>query len=226
MAIDKTSAPAWVKGVIIFVALTFVISVGLPFIASLASSGQQTGSTSSQGSTTATDTLGAIAQKYASRTAQADQALKTDPKNYAVLVAQAQTYQDWATEVNGAGAAAGGADRPLWVLSIDYYRRALEVKPGDPNVTTDYSIAQFYSGDASAAVSTAEGVVKANATFAPVHFNLAVFHGSIGDSAKAIAEYEQYVALAPAGDLVTEAKSRIAQLKQAPAAGATTTVAP
>jgi tetratricopeptide (TPR) repeat protein len=226
MAIDKTSAPAWVKGVIIFVALTFVISVGLPFIASLASSGSQPGSTATPGSTTATNTIGAIAQKYAARTEQADTALRTDPKNYAVLVAQAQTYQDWATEVNAAGASAGGSDRPLWVLAIDYYRRALEIKPGDPNVTTDYSIAQFYSGDARAAVATAEAVAGANAKFAPVHFNLAVFYGALGDSAKAIAEYQRYVELEPSGDLVTEAKSRITQLQQAPAVGTTPTTVP
>ncbi|HEX9093221.1 MAG TPA: tetratricopeptide repeat protein [Coriobacteriia bacterium] len=214
MAIDKSSAPAWVKGVIIFVAVTFVISIGIPFIGSLSSPPTSTGTQTGQGSTTATDTLAGIAGKYSARTIGVDEALKKDPKNYDLLLAQAQTYQDWAGEIAQSTAGTSGADRPLWMLSVDYYKRALAVKPGDPNATTDSAIAQFYSGDTSGAVTTAEGVAKANPTFAQVQFNLGVFYSASGDNAKGIAAYEAYVKLAPKGDLVGEANNRIAQLKK------------
>lgn len=212
MAINKSTAPAWVKGVIIFVALTFVVSVG--GLASLSlTPGSSTGTNNPNTGANGIQTTSTIASQYASRTVGIEEALKGDPKNYDLLLAGAQTYQDWATQVAQLGAAGGGADAPLWQKSVELYRQALEVKPGDPNATTDYSISQFSSGDASAAIATAEAVAKANPTFAPVQFNLGVYYSALNDNAKAIAAYEAYKKLDPQGQLVSEANTRLQSLR-------------
>jgi tetratricopeptide (TPR) repeat protein len=159
------------------------------------------------------DTIAAIGSKYSDKTKSIDASLAADPNNYDLLVTQAQSYHDWAGEIMSASQQTGGSDRPLWLLSLDFYKRALAVKPGDPNVTTDMAIVQFYTGDTAGAIATAEAIVKADPTFAPVHFNMGVFYDVSGDTARAISEYEAYIKLAPKGDLVSEANTRISGLK-------------
>ena len=226
MAIDKSRTSPFVKGVIIFVAITFVLGIAgtafVPLLESIFNPTATTGTTGS-GSTNASGTVSAIAAKFATTTTNNDKALKTDPKNYNLLVSQAQSYHDWANEVMQATKQQGVADRPLWLLAVDFYRKALDVKAGDPNVTTDMAIAQFYSGDVEGAIATGLALEKADAKFAAVRFNLGVFYAAAGDNGNAIAQYEEYLKLEPSGDLVTEAKTRIIALKASP--GSTTTSA-
>jgi tetratricopeptide (TPR) repeat protein len=226
MAIDKSRTSPFVKGVIIFVAITFVLGIAgtafVPLLESIFNPTATTG-TSGSGSTNASDTVSAIAAKYATTTQNNDTALKTDPKNYNLLVSQAQTYHDWANEVMQSTKQQGVADRPLWLLAVEFYSRALEVKAGDPNVTTDMAIAQFYSGDIEGAIATGLALEKADAKFAAVRFNMGVFYSAVGDNANAIAQYEQYIKLEPSGDLVSEAKTRITDLQAS--VGSTTTSA-
>jgi Tetratricopeptide repeat len=216
MAIDKSRTSPFVKGVIIFVAISFVLGIAgtafVPLLESIFS--PSTSTTGGTGSTTATDTVVAISTKYSGRIQGNDEKLKTDPKNYATLVDQAQAYHDWAAEVAKATNGQGGTDRPLWLLAVDFYGKALAVKPGDPSVTTDMAIAQFYSGDAQGAITTALAVEKANPKFAQVYFNLGVFYSAVGDNAAAITAYEGYLKLEPQGQLVVEANTRIAELKK------------
>jgi tetratricopeptide (TPR) repeat protein len=224
MAIDKSRTSPFVKGVIIFVAITFVLGIAgtafVPLLEAIFNPTATTG-TGASGSTNASDTVSAIAAKYATMTQNNDTALKTDPKNYNLLVTQGQTYHDWANEIMQATQQQGVADRPLWLLAVDFYRQALEVKPGDPNVTTDMSIAQFYSGDIGGAIATGLALEKADAKFAPVRFNMGVFYTALGDNPSAIAQYEEYLKLDPSGELVAEAKTRITDLQAS--AGSTAT---
>ncbi|MDO8914962.1 MAG: hypothetical protein Q7W16_02615 [Coriobacteriia bacterium] len=225
MAIDKSRTSPFVKGVIIFVAITFVLGIAgtafVPLLEAIFNPAASTG-TSGTGSTNASDTVAAISAKYVTTTQNNDNALKTDPKNYNLLVSQAQAYHDWANEIMQSTQQQGGTDRPLWLLAVDFYRKALEVKAGDPNVTTDMAIAQFYSGDIEGAIATGLALEKADAKFAAVRFNMGVFYGAAGDNASAIAQYEAYIKLDPKGDLVTEANTRIADLKANPGSAPTT----
>lgn len=226
MAIDKSHTSPFVKGVIIFIAITFVLGIaGTAFVPLLESIFNPTAATggSGSGSTNASDTVSAIAAKYATTTRNNDDALKKDPKNYNLLVSQAQAYHDWANEVMQSTKQQGVADRPLWLLAVDFYGKALEVTPGDPNVTTDMAIAQFYSGDIQAAIATGLALEKADAKFAAVRFNMGVFYSAAGENANAIAQYEQYLKLEPNGQLAAEAKTRISDLESS--AGSTTTSA-
>jgi tetratricopeptide (TPR) repeat protein len=228
MAIDKSRTSPFVKVTIVALAFMLVIGIAGPSVVSLLeaifnpapSTSTGTGQT---GSVDASSAIATANSKYAASTKATDAALATDPKNYDLLVTQAQAYHDWANEIMQANQQQSGADRPLWLLAVDFYQKALAVKPGDPNVMTDMSIAQFYSGDSALALTTAEGVAKANPAFAPVQFNLGVFYTFDNQTAKAIAAYEAYLRIAPTGDLVTEANTRIASLKSQPAASTTTT---
>ncbi len=223
MAIDKSRTSPFVKGVIIFIAITFVLGIGgaslVPLLQSITSPGA---AATTAGSTAATDTIAAISAKYSPRTVTNDESLKADPKNYELLLAQARAYHDWAGEILQAEKTQTGADRPLWLLAVEYYKRAVAVKSGDSGVMTDMAISQFYSGDVPTAMATADAVVKADPKFAPVHFNLGVFFGATGDNARAISEYQAYIKLEPTGQLVTEANSRIASLKTASTPATTT----
>lgn len=222
MAIDKSRTSPFVKVVIIVFAALLTIGIAGPSVVGLLEAifnpapATSTG-TGQTGSTDASSTIAAANAQYSVETKANDEALAKDPKNYDLLVKQGQAYHDWANAIASANEQSTGADRPLWLLAVDFYKKALVVKPGDPNVTTDMSIAQFYSGDTTGAIATAQGVAKADPTFASVQFNLGVFYTFENQTAKAIAAYEQYLKLAPTGDLASEANSRIAALKSQPA---------
>ncbi len=229
MAIDKSRTSPFVKGVIIFFAIMLVLGIAgtaiVPLLeAILNPTAPATSTTTGQtGSTDASGTIAAANARYSAETKANDLEIAKTPDNYDLLVKQAQAYHDWAGTIAQADKGASGADRPLWLLAVDFYKRALAIKPGDSNVATDMSIAQFYSNDTAGALATAQAVVKADPTFAPVHFNMGVFYSFSNDNVKAIAEYEAYIKLAPTGELVAEAKTRIASLKAQPAQTTTTT---
>jgi len=223
MAIDKSRTSPFVKTTIIVLAILLVLTIGgtafVPLLETMLNP-QPANTAGGAGSTTATDTVAAISTKYAGRIQANDEKLKADPKNYDTLVNQAQAYHDWANEVMQTTKQQGATDRPLWLLAASFYGKAVEVKPGDPNVTTDMAIAQFYSGDAEAAIATVLGVTKSDPKFAQAWFNLGVFYAASGQNQKAIAAYQDYIKVDPQGQLVSEAKARIADLQTS---GSTTT---
>jgi tetratricopeptide (TPR) repeat protein len=222
VAIDKSRTSPFMKGVIIFFIGLLVLGIGgaslVPLIEAIIRPGSTSATGGTAGSANTSDTIAAIGTRYSDKTKSIDASLAADPMNYDLLVTQAQAYHDWAGEITNATQQTGGSDRPLWILALDYYKRALAVKPGDPNVTTDMAIVQFYTGDTAGAIATAEALVKVDPKFAPVHFNMGVFYDMSGDTARAISEYEAYIKLAPTGELVSEANTRITGLKS----GATT----
>jgi tetratricopeptide (TPR) repeat protein len=228
MAIDKSRTSPFVKVVIIFFAAMLVIGIAGPSVVGLLEAifnptpATSTG-TGQTGSVDASSTIATANSRYSAETKANDTALAKDPSNYDLLVKQAQAYHDWGNAIMQANQQQTGADRPLWLLAVDFYAKALAVKAGDPSVMTDMAIAQFYAGDSATAVATAEGVAKANPGFAPVLFNLGVFYTYSNETAKAIAAYEQYLKAAPTGELASEATSRIASLKAQPAPSVTTT---
>jgi Flp pilus assembly protein TadD len=227
MAIDKSRTSPFVKVTIVILAVLLVLGIAGPSVVSLIeviiNPAAATTATTPTGSTDASGTIAAANAQYSVQTKAADAELAKDPANYDLLVKQAQTYHDWAGTITQADQGASGQDRPLWLLAVDFYKKALAVKPGDPSVSTDMAICQFYSGDTVGALATAQAVAKANPTFAPVHFNMGVFYTFSNDTAKAVAEYELYIKLAPTGELVAEAKTRITELKAQPAPSTVTT---
>lgn len=197
MAIDKSRTSLGVKIVLVFVAISMVTYLG----ASIVGFSDLFKSNSSE-TDTKTDVLGQIAKQHTGAVQAYDAALRSDPTSYTALVAQGNTYFDWAMAVQQASSTNQdyvGADQPMWLSARQYYERASEVKPGDPSMTTDLSIAYFYSGETSKAIAAAEGVTKKQADFAQAWFNLGIFYGAAGDNPKAIAAFEKTLALDPQG---------------------------
>ncbi|MDP2182624.1 MAG: hypothetical protein Q8K99_08660 [Actinomycetota bacterium] len=149
-----------------------------------------------------TGKLDTIAAKHSAAIAAYDQALASEPTSYTVLVNQGNRYFDWALDVQGAVASQAsltGADRPMWLSATSYYERAVAVKSGDPSLTTDLSIAYYYTGQTDKAILTVEPVLEANPDFAQAFFNAGVFYNTAGQSVKAVAALTRYLELDPQG---------------------------
>lgn len=217
MAIDKSHASPFVKAVIIFISITFILSMG--FAAGLSSCSSQTPAsstgTTNAGSTSTTQSVAAIGLQFTPIIQAAEASLTADPKNYDLLLAQATNYYDWGQQVQTAlGASASGEDAPIWKSAVALYARALAVKPGDKTVMGDYAVALHYSGDTTAAIAEAEKVRALDPKFAPNLFNLGVFYATAGDKVKAKAAFEAYLAVEPTGQMAQSAKDDIAALAQ------------
>lgn len=214
MAIDKSRTSPLMKTGVIILIVAFVLGIGGTFSYVVLNP-----QPSVQPSTTATantqlEQLGA--QSKASIDSLKAQ-LATKPKDYDTLKSLGDKYYDWALGVKQISPNAG-LDAPLWTQAADYYKQALVVKPGDPNVETDRAIALFYSGDTKGAIVVAEGVRAKSPKFAPAPFNLGIFYANTGDVAKATAALNDYLKLEPNGQNADAAKNMLSQLKSAPPA--------
>jgi tetratricopeptide (TPR) repeat protein len=207
MALNKKQTSMTAKVIIVFVAIAFTMVPIMAVVGSLGS-GQSTQTTQGAGGTTQ------IAAKYKATIDANNQRLATDPKEYEILVSQANTYSDWAGEVQQA-AQGSGEDRPIFFQAVDFYKKALAVKAGDPAVATDMAIAQFYSGNTADAIKTAEAVMSRNTTFAPAFFNAGIFYDTAGDSARAIAAFDASVRIDPQGQSAAKAKEIADELRKA-----------
>jgi tetratricopeptide (TPR) repeat protein len=207
MALNKKQTSIVVKVIVVIVALAFI---SLPIMSLVGSIGSGGGSTpTGQGGSESQ-----IAQQFQARIDANNQSLAKKPKDYATLVDQGNAYSDWATQLLGQNKTSG-ADKPVFFTAIDYYKKALAVKPGDPAVTTDLAIAQFYYGDSASAIKNVEGVMAKDPTFAPAFFNAGIFYGSSGQNAKAIAALQTALKLDPKGQNAGAAQQMIGQLQQA-----------
>ena len=212
MAIDKSHTSPFMKAVIIFVALTFVVGIGFTSMATTCSSNPTLPATPAA-STSTTATVDALSLQYTPVIQAAEASITADPKNYELLVTQAQNYYEWGQQVQQALQGAGsGQDIPIWKAAATYYARALAVKPGDPTVMGDYAVSLFYSGDTPGAIVEGEKVRTADPKFAPNLFNLGVFYSSSDQVDKAKAAFEAYLAVEPTGDMAQTAKDNIAAL--------------
>jgi cytochrome c-type biogenesis protein CcmH/NrfG len=128
--------------------------------------------------------------------------LQSDPTSYTALVSLGNVYFDWAVQKQQASqnsTSTMGADLPLWSAAKDAYARAVAVNPDESTVQVDYAITLFYTGDSNKAIEVGEAVLKKDATFSPAWFNVAIFYQTVGEPAKAINAFEQYLKLDPKG---------------------------
>lgn len=210
MAIDKRRTSAGTKAVIIVVIIAFVLLSIAGVVSSLTTGGS--GSTASNQATNNTAALAAISDQVKPAIDAQEQQLKTKPKDYTLLKSLGDAYFDWASKVQQAAPAAG-LDSSIWFRAVDYYKRALAVKSGDPSVETDMSIATFYSGDTPGAITIVERVMKTSPKFAQAFYNAGVFYQASGQNAKAVAAYERSVQLDPKAASVAQAQQQITALK-------------
>ncbi len=220
MAIDKSNTKPWVKAVLIFLIVAFVLS----FVALSANPWAAFQTPKQTAPTQTADTLDA---QFQPQVASITSMLQSDPESYTALVALGNTYFDWAVQKQQASqnsTATQGADLPLWTAAKDAYARAVAVKGDEPTVQVDYAITLFYTGDSIKAIAVAEDVMKTNPEFAPAWFNAGIFYQTTGDVAKATAAFEQYLKLDPKGSTGGSpdfAKQQLAELKKSSTATAT-----
>jgi len=200
MGLDKSSTSVGMKVIISLLILAFVSTFLYGGIASIIQAFQASPSTSS--ATKSTDPVAAAEAQFKPQVDALNKLVESEPTSYTPLVNLGNAYFDWAQTVSQASqtstsaAVTAGA---LWISAKDSYGRAIKVQPGDPAVTIDFAIATFYSGDTSAAIAIATPVSRTTPKFAQAWLNLGVFYEASGETAKAIAAYEQYLKLDPSG---------------------------
>jgi tetratricopeptide (TPR) repeat protein len=119
--------------------------------------------------------------------------LKTDPKNPELLTGIGNLYYD----------------AQQYSVAVDYYKRALQIKPSDASVRTDMATAYWYMGNADSAIAEFNKAL----TYAPTNpstlFNLGLvkWQGK-RDSAGAIADWKTLLATNPN----YEAKDKVLQM--------------
>lgn len=213
MAINKARTKWWMKAILILIVIAFVTSfvsiVASPFGGKTANNQQPANPANS---------VEQINAEYQPQVQALSKVLASEPTSYTILVSLGNAYFDWAAKMQSASqttTSSAGADTALWAAAKDAYGKAVKVKPGDSAVSIDYAVTTFYSGDAPGAIAIAEGVAKAQPTFAPAWYNLGVFYEFTANNTQAIAAFEKYLQLDPSGKQgnATVARERIAKLK-------------
>jgi hypothetical protein len=143
MALNKKQTPVWVKGVIIFVAVSFVIGFIPIVVAGIGgTSGSNSGKTSDPKSATS------IAAKHQPTIDALNAALQADPENVGNLTQLGHTYYEYAAELSDAGL--NDAAAPLWITAISLYDRVLAKEPANAIVLGNKAFASVYSNSTGA----------------------------------------------------------------------------
>jgi tetratricopeptide (TPR) repeat protein len=212
MAIDKSRTSPLMKTLIIILAASFVISIFS--LGALSSCSVAAPLLPGGGTTPATtvESTATIAARYAPQIQALEASLAVEPKNYDLLVSQAESYFGWAYDVQMADQSVSTTSNPLWGTARSYFQRAVAVKATDATIIGDYAVTLFYSGDTSAAIAAGEQARTLDPKVAQNLFNLGNYYASAGENTKAITAYEAYIAAAPSGELVQNAKDNITAL--------------
>ncbi|TLM76309.1 MAG: hypothetical protein FDZ70_06625 [Actinobacteria bacterium] len=222
MAIDKSRTAPIIKIGIGFLAIVLAISVGGSIIPGLAAFFGT--SKTDTGTRTGGGVLEDAAQRFAGQVAYGEQALASDPASLTVLVALANTYGDWASAIETftSDPVTPGMYREK---AVTYYRKALEIEPGDFNVAVDYAITLYYSGRAAEAASVVDGVLAKDPKFVPALFNGGIFYAEAGRDADAARVLNTYLAADPNGAQGNPdvARNIIAELAKRQSAGPAST---
>jgi cytochrome c-type biogenesis protein CcmH/NrfG len=106
-------------------------------------------------------------------------------------------------------------DAQQYSEAIDYYRRALQIQPGDAAVRTDMATAIWYAGDADTAIAEFNKSLSYEPTKANTLFNLGIvkWQGKM-DIPGAVAAWEKLLAANPDYEGKEKVKELIAQAKK------------
>jgi cytochrome c-type biogenesis protein CcmH/NrfG len=109
-------------------------------------------------------------------------ALTSDPRNFDLLVQLGNLYYD----------------KQVFAPAIDYYQRALVLRPNEVNVRTDLGTAYWYSGSPHRALDEYKKSLKVDPGHAQTLFNMGiVYDKGMKDSAAAAAAWEKLLKLHP-----------------------------
>lgn len=215
MAINKSHTSPLMKTMILLLAGTFVLSIGFAGIATIPSCGAgpllpQPRSTGTPAAST--ETTAQIAATFGPVVNAQEASLTVNPKNYDLLVAQGNTYLEWANAVAQTSQEDLTPSLPLWGKAVGYYKRAVDIKATDAVVLGDYGISLYFSGDTTAAISAGEKSRAIDPRLAPNVFFLGEYYATAGDTAKALDAFQAYLALEPNGTYAANAQQAIKDL--------------
>jgi tetratricopeptide (TPR) repeat protein len=217
VAINKRQSALWVKVVVVFVVVAFVVSLVPALFLGNSNTQQATGATETGA------TLERIANDHLPAVNSYTGMLASEPTSYTALVGLGNTYFDWGFQIQQALGANSGHDLAYWVSATTAYERALAEQPGDPNVSVDLAIAYFYSGQTDRAIETAEQVIAESPEFGPAYFNVAIFYRAIGQTDAAVVALQRYLEVEPQGQNAAAAQGMLAEMPATPSGEATTT---
>jgi len=199
MGLDKSSTSLGMKIIISLLIFAFISTFLYGGIASIIQAFQ---GNPNQPAAASTDPIAAAQAQFQPQVDALTKLVESDATSQTPLVNLGNAYFDWAQQVSQASqnsTTAAVTAGTLWISAKDTYAKAIKIKPGDPALTIDYAIATFYSGDTAGAIAIALPVSESNPTFAQAWLNLGVFYQATGESAKAIAAFNQYLKLDPTG---------------------------
>lgn len=197
MGLDKSSTSLGMKIIIGLLIFAFISTFLYGGIASIIQAFQPD---ANQPAATSTDPVVAAQAEFQPQIDALTKLVESDPTSQTPLVNLGNAYFDWAQQVSQASqnsTTAAVTAQALWISAKDTYAKAIKIKAGDPALTVDYAIATYYAGDTAGAIAIALPVSESNPTFAQAWLNLGVFYQASGESAKAIAAFEQYLKLDP-----------------------------
>jgi len=124
--------------------------------------------------------------------------LKSDPNNADMLTSVGNLYYD----------------AQQYAIAVDYYGRALKVKPADAPVRTDMGTAFWYMGNADAAIAEFDQALSYAPNSANTLFNrgLVKWQGK-RDAAGAVADWKQLLATNPNYDQRDKVNQMLAQVQ-------------
>jgi tetratricopeptide (TPR) repeat protein len=217
VAINKRQSALWVKIVVVFVVVAFVVSLVPALFLGNSNTQQATGATETGA------TLERIANDHLPAVNSYTATLQSEPTSYTAWAGLGNTYFDWGFQIQQALGGTTGHDQPMWISATVAYERALAEQPGDPNVSVDLAIAYFYSGQTDRAIETAEQVIAESPEFGPAYFNVAIFYRAIGRTDAAVVALQRYLEVEPEGQNAAAAQSMLAEMQATPSGEATTT---
>ena len=96
--------------------------------------------------------------------------------------------------------------------AADFYRRALALDPGNPDVRTDYATALHQAGHDLDALRELDTVLRARHDFPTALFNRGVVLQAIGRRTDAIEDFKRYLSLKPEPARAPDARAALQQL--------------
>ena len=198
MSINKSNTSLGMKIVLIILIVSFVL---------LFSYGGITGfvdlfTKQPQSKSLTVDALTQVKNRYDPQVKAFDAAVASSPTSYTLLVNLANVHYDYALALAQTSQTSTAALMPSieqWSQAKTAFSKAFKVHKLEKSSGVDYAVAQFYSGDTTAAVKTAISVTKLDPTYPPAYYNLGIFYGSLGNNAPAIAAFQRYLVLDPKG---------------------------
>ncbi|MRS12134.1 MAG: hypothetical protein EG823_03565 [Actinobacteria bacterium] len=139
MAVDKSNTPAWMRGVIIAIIISFVAMVaGVAYLGSAGGTRTPTNGTDTSGDT--------ITAQYQPRVDAAIAAAQSSPDNPAVVIEVGHAYFEWAVALYESGQQS--ASIPVWKSAVSYYDQVLAMDPSDDIALGNKAFALYYAQDA------------------------------------------------------------------------------